>query len=85
VNSDVMAIAAMKTLAKHGRRIPDDVAVIGYDDVSISSLMMPGLTTIRQNIPQAGTLLATNLIQYLKTGIVTHVTLPVELIQRESA
>jgi DNA-binding LacI/PurR family transcriptional regulator len=85
VNSDVMAVTAIKTLVKHGRRVPEDVAVIGYDDVSISSLTTPALTTIRQNIPQAGKLLATNLIQYLKTGIVTHVTLPVELVIRESA
>lgn len=85
VNSDMMAITAMNVLMKKGRRIPDDVAVIGYDDLSVSAIVTPALTTIRQNIPQAGKLLANNLIQYLQSGVVTNVTLPVELIQRESA
>jgi DNA-binding LacI/PurR family transcriptional regulator len=43
------------------------------------------LTTIRQNVQLAGKLLAQNLIQYIQTGVVTNVTLPVELIIRKSA
>jgi DNA-binding LacI/PurR family transcriptional regulator len=40
---------------------------------------------VRQNIPLAGKMLAQNLIQYLQTGIVTNVSVPVELIVRKSA
>ncbi len=85
VNSDLMAIAAMKVLRKAGRRIPEDVAVIGYDNLSITEHCSPPLTTISQNIHLAGNLLATNLLQYLQTRLVTHVTVPVELVIRESA
>lgn len=85
VNSDLMAIAAIEVLRRHGRRVPEDVAVIGYDDLSIAPISSPPLTTVRQNIPLAGRLLARNLIQYLQSGVVTNMTLPVELVVRGSA
>jgi len=85
VNSDVMAIAAMAVLRRRGRRVPDDVAVIGYDDLSIAAYADPPLTTIRQNVPEAGRVLARTLAEFLKTKILTHVTIPVELVVRGSA
>lgn len=85
VNSDLMAIAAMDTIRENGRRVPDDVAVVGYDDLSIAEHSNPPLTTIRQDIPMAGKLLAKNLVQYLQTGNVTNTVTPVELIVRKSA
>ncbi len=85
VNSDLMAIAAMDVIREHGRRVPEDVAVIGYDDLSIAEHSNPPLTTVRQNIPMAGRMLAENLIKYLETREVTNVTIPVELIVRKSA
>lgn len=85
VNSDLMAIAAMDAIRETGRHVPDDVAVVGYDDLSIAEHSNPPLTTIRQNIPLAGKLLAQNLIQYLQSGLTTNVSIPVELIIRKSA
>jgi DNA-binding LacI/PurR family transcriptional regulator len=64
--------------------VPQDVAVVGYDDLSISRATNPPLTTISQNIPMAGKLLAQNLIQNIETGQVINVTLPVKLVVRES-
>ena len=84
VNSDLMAIAAMEVIREQGYSIPGDIAVMGYDDLSIAEYSNPPLTTIRQNIPMAGKLLAQNLIQYLQTGVVTNVSIPVELIERKS-
>lgn len=84
VGSDLMAIAAMDEIREHGRRIPEDVAVLGYDDLSIAEHSNPPLTTIRQNVPLAGKLLAQNLIDYLQTGVVTNVSTPVELVVRKS-
>jgi DNA-binding LacI/PurR family transcriptional regulator len=80
-----MAIAAMDVIREHGKRVPQDVAVVGYDDLSIAEHSNPPLTTIRQNIPLAGKLLAQNLIQFLGSGVATTVTIPVELIVRKSA
>jgi DNA-binding LacI/PurR family transcriptional regulator len=85
VNSDLMAIAAMDTIREHGRRVPEDIAVVGYDDLSISEHSNPPLTTVRQNVPLAGQLLAENLIKYLETGRVTNFVMPVELVARKSA
>jgi DNA-binding LacI/PurR family transcriptional regulator len=85
VNSDLMAIAAMDALREQGRRVPEDVAVVGYDDLSIAEHSNPPLTTIRQNVPLAGKMLSQNLVQYLETNVVTNVSIPVELVIRKSA
>ncbi|MBN1304755.1 MAG: LacI family DNA-binding transcriptional regulator [Anaerolineales bacterium] len=84
-NSDLMAIAAMKILQSRGRRIPDDVAVVGYDNLSITEESHPPLTTVSQNIRTSGIMLAKNLLQYLETGVVINVSVPVDLVIRESA
>ncbi len=84
-NSDVKAIAAMRVLKAQRRRIPDDIAVVGYDDLSLASYVSPALTTISQKIPLAGALLARDLVAFLEHGTVTHTVVPVELIERDSA
>ncbi|MBU0595384.1 LacI family DNA-binding transcriptional regulator [Candidatus Bipolaricaulota bacterium] len=85
VNSDVMALAAMDAIREQGRRVPEDVAVVGYDDLSIAAHTNPPLTTVRQNVPEAGRILAKSLVEYLDTRVVTNVTVPVELVVRESS
>lgn len=84
-NSDLMAIAAMDEIRAGERRVPEDIAVVGYDDVELAEHSDPPLTTIRQNGPLAGRLLAENLVQYLRTGAVTNVSIPAELVVRKSA
>ncbi|HOU13353.1 MAG TPA: LacI family DNA-binding transcriptional regulator [Anaerolineae bacterium] len=84
-NSDLMAVGAINALHEQGRRVPEDVAVVGYDDLSIAMFNNPPLTTISQNLPLVGKLLAQNLIQYIETGVVTNVTIPAKLVVRESA
>jgi DNA-binding LacI/PurR family transcriptional regulator len=83
--SDYMAIAAMRVLRSSGRRVPEDVAVIGYDDLSLAPYVSPGLTTISQHIPLAGRMLAQGLVTLLETGTMTNLSMPVELVIRESA
>jgi DNA-binding LacI/PurR family transcriptional regulator len=85
VNSDRMAVAAMDEIRARGRVVPDDIAVVGYDDVSIAQHSDPPLTTIRQDGPLAGRLLAQNLVQHLATGVITNVSIPAELVVRKSA
>ncbi len=84
-NNDLMAIAAMRTLQASGRRIPEDIAVVGYDDLSIASYVTPALTTVSQHIPMAGRILARDLVTYLEQRILTTTTVPVELVVRSSA
>ena len=83
--SDVMAIAAIDVLREHGRGVPADVGVVGYDDIAVARFCNPPLTTIRQNGPLAGRLLAENLVQRIETEVVTNVSIPAELVVRESA
>lgn len=52
--SDVMAAGARQILRKQGRRIPDDVALVGYDDSAIARHMDPPLTSVRQPIEEMG-------------------------------
>jgi DNA-binding LacI/PurR family transcriptional regulator len=84
-NSDLMTIGAINVIQESGKCVPEDIAIIGYDDLSIATYNNLPLTTIRQNIPLAGKLLAQNLIQFIKSGAVTNVTMPVELVIRKSA
>ena len=52
--SDLMAAGALKVLAEAGRRVPEDVAVVGYDDDPIAATLQPPLTSVRQPIEQMG-------------------------------
>lgn len=66
--NDVMAIAAIYELCRRGIRVPEDVAVCGYDDIPDARLMIPALTTITQNTQQMGMQLAQLLIERLADG-----------------
>jgi DNA-binding LacI/PurR family transcriptional regulator len=84
-NSDFFALGAIEALRTHGRSVPDDVGVVGYDDVSVAAFGNPPLTTIRQDGPLAGRLLARGLVQFLQTGAVSSSTIPAQLVVRGSA
>lgn len=84
--SDLMADAALRTLRRAGRRVPDDVAVIGFDDNMIAPYADPPLTTVRQPIQEIGRTLARQLLRLASGETVEHaVVLPTELVIRESA
>lgn len=86
VASDLMADGALWTLRQAGRRVPDDVAVIGFDDNKIAQYTEPPLTTIRQPVLDIGRTMARQLLR-LAGGetIEPAVVLPTELVVRESA
>ena len=83
-NSDLFAAAALADVRGRGLRVPDDVAIVGYDDSTVARSTSPPLTSVSQNGPLAGRILATTLIEHLKSGVVTTATLPAELVVRES-
>jgi DNA-binding LacI/PurR family transcriptional regulator len=84
-HSDRWALGAISALHASGRSVPDDVAVVGYDDIAVAAYSDPPLTTIRQGGDLVGRLLARTLVQRLQTGAITAVTIPAELVARESA
>ncbi|MBT2415884.1 LacI family DNA-binding transcriptional regulator [Streptomyces sp. ISL-12] len=57
--NDLMAAGALRVLRAHGRRVPEDVAVVGFDDMlSVAEQTEPALTTVRQDIEEMGRLMA---------------------------
>jgi DNA-binding LacI/PurR family transcriptional regulator len=82
-----MAHGALLALRTAGRRVPDDVAVIGFDDFEISRYSEPPLTTVRQPIVEAGRTLAKQVLGLISGSgaLPDAVILPTELIVRESA
>ena len=85
--SDMMAHGALLALKEAGRRVPQDVAVIGFDDFEISRYSDPPLTTVRQPIVESGRTMARQLLGMINGvhGLPAAVVLPTELVVRESA
>ncbi len=82
--SDQMAIAAIRALREAGRRVPDDVAVVGYDDIPAAEYCDPPLTTIRQPMQEVGKVATRLLIQAIEQPGMDQgeVLLKAELIRR---
>lgn len=86
--NDMMAVGAMMAIRDAGLRIPDDVAVAGYDDITIARLLNPPLTTVAQFPERLGRRAAEMLFERLSgevTGPGRRVQLPYQLMIRESA
>ncbi|BDG34872.1 LacI family DNA-binding transcriptional regulator [Saccharococcus caldoxylosilyticus] len=83
--SDLMALGVIKAAKRLGKRIPDDVAIIGYDDIILASYATPPLSTIAQNKFAMGYEAAKLLIHMLEGKATSHVKiLETELKIRES-
>jgi DNA-binding LacI/PurR family transcriptional regulator len=86
VASDLMALGALDALRAAGRRVPDDVAVVGFDDTELARSSDPPLTTVRQPIEQLGAEMARLLIAQLdEDAPPAGVVLRTELVVRRSA
>ncbi|MET4673610.1 MULTISPECIES: LacI family DNA-binding transcriptional regulator [unclassified Streptomyces] len=85
--SDVMAAGARQVLREADRRIPDDVALIGFDDSVVARHMHPALTSVRQPIEEMGRRMAQLLLEEIagRTGERPTVVLPTELVVRDSS
>lgn len=82
--SDLLALGAIKALHRRGVKVPDDVAVVGYDDVDSASYASPALTTVPQDVSIGGRLLVSKVVRQLSGHHATSERLPTELIIRES-
>lgn len=83
--SDAIALGAIKFLSEKQIRIPKDIAIVGFDDITHAHFSTPSLTTIKQNISAGGKLLVDLLLKQLQKQKVQSQLLDVELIHRESA
>ena len=90
--SDVVAVGALKAVHEAGLRVPDDVALVGFDDVPLATMVRPALTTVRQPIDRMGYAAASLLIDALQAAPrdsrsklrPQRLVFPVELVVRDS-
>uniref|UniRef100_UPI000DF850CB LacI family DNA-binding transcriptional regulator n=1 Tax=Desertihabitans aurantiacus TaxID=2282477 RepID=UPI000DF850CB len=85
--SDLLAAGALETLRAAGRRVPDDVAVVGFDDRPLAQHLTPPLTTVRQPVGEIGRQMTRTLLGLLDApgpAEATSVVLPTHLVRRGS-
>lgn len=84
--SDLLALGAIRAVRRSGRRVPEDVSVVGYDDSALMSCTEPPLTTVRQPIDAMGRTAIELLLAQIQSGVSTAVELlfEPELVLRAS-
>lgn len=85
--NDAMAIGAVRWLKEHGYRIPQDVAIVGFDDIEEGRHVEPPLTSVRVDKEEMGAMALRRLVEMisLKKEIAGKVLLPVDLVVRQSS
>nr|WP_241732421.1 LacI family DNA-binding transcriptional regulator [Galbitalea soli] len=83
-HNDFMAIGAIRRLREAGIRVPEDVSVVGFDDVDVATIMSPALTTVRKDMVEIGRRSARTLFDVIEgePGSARSSVLPVELVVR---
>ncbi|GKX29262.1 LacI family transcriptional regulator [Vallitalea longa] len=86
VSADILAIEIMEVLKDNGYSIPDDISIIGFDNVYLSKLVNPKLTTINQDIIEKGNIAAEKLINMIekKNNKEPNIKIPTNLVIRDS-
>ncbi len=86
IASDMAALGAMRALRDLGLHVPDEIAIVGCDDILFASISSPTLTTVRQDKERLGELACESVIELIegRTTTLPEIVLPVELIVRES-
>ncbi len=84
--NDISAIGAMRAFQEKGLRTPEDVSIVGFDDISIASFSIPALTTVRQPLEEMGRIAAQTLLDRIdETGLyVEEIAVEPTLIARRS-
>lgn len=84
VANDQMALGALRALADAGRRVPEDVSVVGFDDIADAAEFRPPLTTVRQDFDALGRRAVAALVAAIEGGHPVAETVPASLIERRS-
>ncbi len=84
VANDQMALGALRALADAGRRVPDDVSVVGFDDVADAAEFRPPLTTVRQDFDALGRRAVAALVGAIEGGEPVAETVPASVVVRRS-
>ena len=84
MGKDTIAIGVLRELRQENINVPDDVAVVGYDNIAVSAYTTPSLTTVQQNTKLAGELLVNTLIKAINNEVVQDYLMPADVIVRQS-
>ena len=82
--SDLLATSVIGAAHSIGRRVPDDLAVVGFDDIQLASYHHPSLTTVRQDIRTGARTLVEKLLALLDGQTIESSVLPIELVERQT-
>ena len=82
--TDLIAIGAMRALQDAGKRVPDDVSVVGFDDMPLAAYVTPGLTTVQQNSELGAEGLVNGIVGLIKGQPVESTLMAPRLIVRQS-
>jgi DNA-binding LacI/PurR family transcriptional regulator len=84
--NDQMALGVLRALHEHGRRVPEDVSVVGFDDIPEAAYFTPPLTTVHQDFDQVGRSSLKLLLDQMSSGARSgeQVVVPSELVVRQS-
>lgn len=88
--ADVVAFGAIKSFLDLGKKVPDDISVIGFDDIFMSNMFLPPLTTVRQEIAGKGAVAAEHLVRLMEKNNregaleAEEVLLPLRIVERET-
>ena len=82
--SDLIAIGAIKALRENDLRVPQDIAIVGFDDIPTAEHLAPSLTTIRQDTYAAGQALVDSVLALINEQDIGSSLLPTTLVVRDS-
>ena len=84
--ADILAIGALKAIYEAGLKVPDDISLIGFDNLEISQYLTPGLTTIKQEISLKGQKAVELLLKHIENPDLSkqEEILPLQIIERDS-
>jgi DNA-binding LacI/PurR family transcriptional regulator len=83
--NDMSALGAMRSIHTTGRRVPEDISVVGFDDIFLASYTQPRLTTVRQPMRKMGVMAMESLARLMSDAdLEIRITVDAELMIRES-
>ncbi|MGB9406244.1 MAG: substrate-binding domain-containing protein, partial [Terracidiphilus sp.] len=85
--NDMSAIGAIHAFREAGKRVPEDISVVGFDDVQAATIVQPALTTVRQPLIRMGMLAASELLASIEDASLQPrlISIEPELVIRQSS
>ncbi|HPS80431.1 MAG TPA: substrate-binding domain-containing protein, partial [Candidatus Limiplasma sp.] len=83
-SNDVLAAELIRSVTRKGIAVPEQLRVIGYDDIDLAALFMPSITTLRQPVEDISRFAVESIAHFHERPIPSQTIFPVQLVERES-